>query len=62
VGHLDNRNAQGELYLTDLVSAAARAARVATVEAAPTEVMGINDRADLALADARCGNALARHS
>jgi bifunctional UDP-N-acetylglucosamine pyrophosphorylase/glucosamine-1-phosphate N-acetyltransferase len=58
---LENRNAQGEFYLTDLVARAAgsgaagdgpRAAkRVATIEAEPDEVMGINDRVELARAD-----------
>ena len=64
IAGLENRNAQGEFYLTDLVARAAeggtvaggaRAAqqtRVATVEAAPDEVMGINDRVELARADA----------
>jgi bifunctional UDP-N-acetylglucosamine pyrophosphorylase / glucosamine-1-phosphate N-acetyltransferase len=49
---LENRNAQGEFYLTDLVARAALQARVATVEAPPDEVMGINDRVELARADA----------
>ncbi|HEY3355063.1 MAG TPA: NTP transferase domain-containing protein [Polyangia bacterium] len=49
---LENRNAQREFYLTDLVAAAARVSRVATVAAPPEEVMGINDRVELARADA----------
>jgi bifunctional UDP-N-acetylglucosamine pyrophosphorylase/glucosamine-1-phosphate N-acetyltransferase len=49
---LENRNAQGEFYLTDLVAHAAARGRVTTVEASPDEVMGINDRVELARADA----------
>jgi bifunctional UDP-N-acetylglucosamine pyrophosphorylase / glucosamine-1-phosphate N-acetyltransferase len=49
---LENRNAQGEFYLTDLVARAAQSSRVATIEAPPDEVMGINDRAELSRADA----------
>lgn len=46
-----NDNAQGEYYLTDIVSAAAKAgAQVATVEATPEEVAGVNDRRELAQA------------
>jgi bifunctional UDP-N-acetylglucosamine pyrophosphorylase / glucosamine-1-phosphate N-acetyltransferase len=49
IGGLSAKNAQGELYLTDLV---ARAPRVGTVEAAFDDVAGVNDRVDLARADA----------
>ena len=42
----------GEVYLTDLVAIAARTSRVATVEADAREMIGINDRADLARAEA----------
>jgi bifunctional UDP-N-acetylglucosamine pyrophosphorylase/glucosamine-1-phosphate N-acetyltransferase len=49
---LENRNAQGEFYLTDLVARAAERSRVSTIEAEPDEVMGINDRVELARADA----------
>ncbi len=51
---LDNRNAQGEFYLTDVVAAARQAgARVdAMAVADPLETMGINDRVQLAQADA----------
>lgn len=49
---LENRNAQGEFYLTDLVARAAQQSRVATLEAPIDEVMGINDRVELARADA----------
>jgi bifunctional UDP-N-acetylglucosamine pyrophosphorylase / glucosamine-1-phosphate N-acetyltransferase len=44
-------NAQGELYLTDVMERAAAELSVVTVEAAADEVMGCNDRVDLAKAD-----------
>ena len=44
-------NAQGELYLTDLVALAAKKLSVATVEAPFEDVMGVNDRVDLARVD-----------
>jgi len=46
---LGTDNAQGEIYLTDIV---ARAPAVAVVEAPFEEVAGINDRVELAQADA----------
>jgi bifunctional UDP-N-acetylglucosamine pyrophosphorylase/glucosamine-1-phosphate N-acetyltransferase len=52
VGGLTPDNAQGELYLTDIVEAAAHELAVGTIEAPPEEVMGINDRGELARADA----------
>ena len=50
---LDKRNAQGEYYLTDLV-AHARAAglRAVSIEGDAEEVLGVNSRAELALAEA----------
>jgi bifunctional UDP-N-acetylglucosamine pyrophosphorylase/glucosamine-1-phosphate N-acetyltransferase len=45
-------NAQGELYLTDVVEMAAHELAVATITAPTDEVMGVNDRVDLARADA----------
>lgn len=45
-------NAQGEYYLTDVVASAARSIGVATVDAPPTDVGGINDRRQLAAAEA----------
>ena len=46
-------NASGEQYLTDVVAAARqRGLNVTAMEADPEEVMGINDRADLAMAEA----------
>jgi bifunctional UDP-N-acetylglucosamine pyrophosphorylase / glucosamine-1-phosphate N-acetyltransferase len=48
---LEPNNAQGELYLTDVVERAAREIEVATVAAPVEEVMGVNDRVDLARAE-----------
>jgi bifunctional UDP-N-acetylglucosamine pyrophosphorylase/glucosamine-1-phosphate N-acetyltransferase len=45
---LEPKNAQGELYLTDIVSAAARSSGVTVVEADAAEVEGVNDKAELA--------------
>ncbi|HEY7954190.1 MAG TPA: bifunctional UDP-N-acetylglucosamine diphosphorylase/glucosamine-1-phosphate N-acetyltransferase GlmU [Polyangia bacterium] len=44
-------NAQGELYLTDVVEMAAHELAVATILASAEEVMGVNDRVELARAD-----------
>jgi bifunctional UDP-N-acetylglucosamine pyrophosphorylase/glucosamine-1-phosphate N-acetyltransferase len=44
-------NAQGELYLTDVVERAARELDVQTVAAPVEEMLGVNDRVDLARAD-----------
>ncbi len=50
LGTLKTDNAQGELYLTDLVALADQAApgKVAVVRADPEETAGINDRSELA--------------
>jgi bifunctional UDP-N-acetylglucosamine pyrophosphorylase/glucosamine-1-phosphate N-acetyltransferase len=48
---LDARNAQGELYLTDIVAQAARSIGVAGIEADHLDVSGINDRQQLADAE-----------
>lgn len=50
---LDNDNAQGEYYLTDVIALAVREHMdIATVEATePSEVLGINDRSQLAQAE-----------
>ncbi len=45
---LTPQNAQGELYLTDIVAQAAKVGEVAVVEAPPEETAGVNDRAELA--------------
>lgn len=45
-------NAQREFYLTDLVAeAAAEGTEVAVIDAPPEEVLGVNDRVDLATAE-----------
>jgi bifunctional UDP-N-acetylglucosamine pyrophosphorylase/glucosamine-1-phosphate N-acetyltransferase len=51
LGTLTADNAQGELYLTDVVERAAREIEVASVEASAEEVMGINNKLELARAD-----------
>jgi bifunctional UDP-N-acetylglucosamine pyrophosphorylase/glucosamine-1-phosphate N-acetyltransferase len=45
---LSPKNAQGELYLTDIVAKAAAAGGVATIDADPDELAGVNDRVELA--------------
>lgn len=45
---LSPKNAQGELYLTDIIEAAARGGEVLTVDAPAEETAGVNDRAELA--------------
>lgn len=50
---IGDANAQKEFYLTDVVAAArARGLRVAAIEAPEEEVLGVNDRAQLAVAEA----------
>ena len=50
---IDNRNAKGEYYLTDVVEIAVRSGLSAVaVEADAQEVLGVNSRVDLAVADA----------
>ena len=46
-----SKNAQGEIYLTDVMERAARELTVVTVSAGADEVMGCNDRVDVAKAD-----------
>ena len=59
LGQATRNNAQGEYYLTDVVSTAAAAAREAraswpaTIEASEEEVSGVNDRSQLASSAAR---------
>jgi bifunctional UDP-N-acetylglucosamine pyrophosphorylase/glucosamine-1-phosphate N-acetyltransferase len=48
---LTPNNAQGEFYLTDVVARATEGPGVVTVTAGTDEVMGINDRIELARAD-----------
>ena len=53
LAQLDNDNAQGEYYLTDVIARAVDGGTKVkgTVIASPTEVLGINDRAQLAIAE-----------
>jgi bifunctional UDP-N-acetylglucosamine pyrophosphorylase/glucosamine-1-phosphate N-acetyltransferase len=44
-------NAQGEIYLTDVMERAARELTVVTISASADDVMGCNDRVDVAKAD-----------
>ena len=46
---LTPRNAQGELYLTDIVALAAQQGSVSVIDADAGEVEGVNDRAELAV-------------
>ncbi|QDH14211.1 bifunctional UDP-N-acetylglucosamine diphosphorylase/glucosamine-1-phosphate N-acetyltransferase GlmU [Formicincola oecophyllae] len=52
LGALTPANAQGELYLTDVVAQAAQEGHVVHLEISEDEAMGINDRAQLAMAEA----------
>jgi bifunctional UDP-N-acetylglucosamine pyrophosphorylase/glucosamine-1-phosphate N-acetyltransferase len=52
IQQLDTNNAQGELYLTDVVELAARRGKVINIEGDMSELTGINDRRELALAAA----------
>ena len=45
---LTPQNAQGELYLTDIVAQAAKVGAVSVIEAPAEETAGVNDRAELA--------------
>ena len=50
---IDNKNAKGEYYLTDVVALARKAGyRAVAVEADPDEVLGVNSRNELAVAEA----------
>ena len=53
IDRLDNRNAKGEYYLTDIIAHARKEKRVcAFVEAAEEELLGVNSRVELAAAEA----------
>jgi bifunctional UDP-N-acetylglucosamine pyrophosphorylase/glucosamine-1-phosphate N-acetyltransferase len=52
IAQLAPNNAQGELYLTDIVAEAARrSVPITTVTATADEILGVNDRLDLARAE-----------
>jgi bifunctional UDP-N-acetylglucosamine pyrophosphorylase/glucosamine-1-phosphate N-acetyltransferase len=53
IDRLDNKNAKGEFYLTDIVAHARKDGRsCAVVEAPHEELLGVNSRAELAAAEA----------
>jgi bifunctional UDP-N-acetylglucosamine pyrophosphorylase / glucosamine-1-phosphate N-acetyltransferase len=53
LSRIDNDNAKGEYYLTDAIElAAGDGAKVAAIECPETEVLGVNDRVQLAAAEA----------
>ena len=53
IDRLDNKNAKGEFYLTDLVAHARKdGRRCAVVEAPHEELLGVNSRTELAAAEA----------
>ncbi len=51
LSQISSDNAQGELYLTDTVALAAKAGRAGVVIGAADEMLGVNDRAQLAQAE-----------
>lgn len=54
ISELDDQNAQGELYLTDIVEkACARDLKCVAIECDEAETLGINSRSDLAAAEAQ---------
>ena len=62
LGRVDNANAKGEYYLTDIVALADRAGLTATHAVAPaSELQGVNTRIDLAAAEAAMQDRL-RHA
>ncbi|WP_430437280.1 bifunctional UDP-N-acetylglucosamine diphosphorylase/glucosamine-1-phosphate N-acetyltransferase GlmU [Oceanibaculum nanhaiense] len=63
LGDLGNGNAKGEYYLTDIIAAArARGQSCAVVECPEAEVMGIDTRMDLAVAEKIAQQALRRRA
>jgi bifunctional UDP-N-acetylglucosamine pyrophosphorylase/glucosamine-1-phosphate N-acetyltransferase len=52
---LSPRNAQGELYLTDIIEKAAASIGMDSVDVSPEEMLGINDRAQLIEAETILG-------
>ncbi|MFZ9886728.1 MAG: bifunctional UDP-N-acetylglucosamine diphosphorylase/glucosamine-1-phosphate N-acetyltransferase GlmU [Myxococcota bacterium] len=61
IGGLSGANAQGELYLTDLVSRAAEQGGVVSVAVDAEETLGVNDRVQLAEAEAVLQRRLRQH-
>jgi bifunctional UDP-N-acetylglucosamine pyrophosphorylase/glucosamine-1-phosphate N-acetyltransferase len=63
IERLDNKNAKGEFYLTDIVAQARRLGRrCAFVEAPEEELLGVNSRAELAGAEALFQNRMRRRA
>ncbi|NOY91693.1 MAG: UDP-N-acetylglucosamine diphosphorylase/glucosamine-1-phosphate N-acetyltransferase [Deltaproteobacteria bacterium] len=60
LAQLGTDNAQGEILLTDVVAMAAKAGGVADAGAEMSELLGVNDRADLALAQTRMRERIGR--
>jgi bifunctional UDP-N-acetylglucosamine pyrophosphorylase/glucosamine-1-phosphate N-acetyltransferase len=54
LGRLTPNNAQNELYLTDVVEAAGKKGGAIALPTQPTSLTGVNDRAQLASAEAVC--------
>ncbi|MDH3623315.1 MAG: bifunctional UDP-N-acetylglucosamine diphosphorylase/glucosamine-1-phosphate N-acetyltransferase GlmU [Myxococcales bacterium] len=59
IGQLTPDNAQGQLYLTDVVELAARRGSVATVAGDMADLIGVNDQRDLAICAARARRRIA---
>ena len=59
ISELNANNAQGELYLTDLIETAAADGDVQEVAAPMTDLAGVNDQLDLARASARAHQTIA---
>ena len=59
IEQLNTHNAQGELYLTDVVELASQRGKVIDIEGDMSELTGINDRRELALAAATKRRAVA---
>ncbi len=59
IGHLSPDNAQGQLYLTDVVELAAKSGQVIDLRGDMKDLTGINDQRDLALAAATRRRAMA---
>ena len=53
LAELQTDNSQGELYLTDIVARASKEGGVSGLAANMDDMLGVNDRADLALAESR---------
>jgi bifunctional UDP-N-acetylglucosamine pyrophosphorylase / glucosamine-1-phosphate N-acetyltransferase len=61
LGKVDNKNAKGEYYLTDIVGLAhKKKLRCGVVEAPEEQLLGVNDRIDLAKAEAALQDRLRR--